>query len=88
MADIGVIQEKAQKSEELVYDLCKDIKSLDTGKKNLTFTVTALKKFVMMITAVHQLSEHSEKKEYREVRQLLLALEELQAYFSQYESIE
>ena len=60
-----IIQEKAEKSEELVYDLCKDIKNLDTGKKNITFTVTALKKFIMMITAVHKLNENADIKNYK-----------------------
>lgn len=50
--EIGVIKEKAEKSETLVYEMCKDIKQLDTAKKNLTFSITALKKFIMMLTAV------------------------------------
>lgn len=62
--DVEVIQQKAATSEQLVYELCKDIKNLDTAKHNLTFTVTALKKFIMMITAVHKLSEHAEHKNY------------------------
>ncbi len=47
-----MIKDKAEKSENLVYEMCKDIKSLDTAKKNLTFSITALKKFIMMLTAV------------------------------------
>ncbi len=28
-----IIKDKAEKSESLVYDMCKDIKDLDTAKK-------------------------------------------------------
>ena len=29
----------SEKSEELVFEMCKDIKALDTAKKNLTFSI-------------------------------------------------
>jgi hypothetical protein len=54
--------------------LCKDIKNLDTGKKNITFTVTALKKFIMMITAVHKLNENADKKNYRGINIILIII--------------
>jgi len=47
-----VIKEKANTSENLVFEMCKDIKSLDIAKKNLTFSITALKKYIMMLTAI------------------------------------
>ena len=33
----------------MVYEMCKDLKSLDTAKKNLTVSISALKKFIMMV---------------------------------------
>ena len=32
--------------------MCKDLKSLDTAKKNLTVSSDALKKFIMMVDAI------------------------------------
>lgn len=55
ISEIGVIKEKAKKSEEIVYDMCKDLKSLDIAKKNLTFSIDALKKFIMMVDAIEKL---------------------------------
>lgn len=71
---------KAEKSEELVYDMCKDIKSLDTAKKNLTFSITALKKFIMMLTAVDKLRDSCANKIYKEVGNLISAFNELSIY--------
>lgn len=67
--------------------MCKDIKSLDTAKKNLTFSITALKKFIMMITAVDKLKECCEHKVYKEVANLLSAFDELSQYFIRYKNI-
>lgn len=50
--------------------MCKDIKSLDTAKRNLTFSITALKKFIMLMTAVDKLRENCETRNYREVGNL------------------
>ena len=61
--------------------MCKDIKSLDTAKKNLTFSITALKKFIMMLTAVEKLKIFCQDKVYKEVANLISAFEELSIYF-------
>ena len=50
--DVHSIKEKAESSEALVTEMCKDIKSLDIAKKNLTFSITAIRKFTMMTNAV------------------------------------
>jgi hypothetical protein len=63
-----------------VFDMCKDIKSLDTAKKNLTFSITALKKFIMMLTAVDKLRDCCEHKIYKEVANLISAFNELSLY--------
>lgn len=60
--------------------MCKDIKSLDTAKKNLTHSITALKKFIMMLTAVDKLRDSCANKVYKEVANLILAFNELSAY--------
>ena len=38
------IKTKAEQSEEMVHEICHDIKSLDYAKRHLTLTITALKR--------------------------------------------
>ena len=45
---IRAIKEKAQSSEQMVHDITRDIKSLDHAKKNLTLSMTVLKRLQMM----------------------------------------
>lgn len=85
--EVATIKEKAEKSENLVYEMCKDIKSLDIAKKNLTFSITALKKFIMMLTAIDKLREYCETRKYKEVALLLSAFDELSSYFKKYENV-
>lgn len=87
ISEIGIIKEKAKKSEEIVYDMCKDLKSLDIAKKNLTFSIDALKKFIMMVDAIEKLREACENKQYGEVANLLSAFNELSNHFKKYEQI-
>ena len=67
--------------------MCKDLKSLDTAKKNLTFSIDALKKFIMMVDAIEKLREACEQKSYIEVANLLSAFNELSNHFKKYEQI-
>lgn len=87
ISEVATIKEKAEKSENLVYEMCKDIKSLDLAKKNLTFSITALKKFIMMLTAIDKLREYCETRKYKEVANLLSAFDELSSYFKKYENV-
>jgi vacuolar protein sorting-associated protein 53 len=87
IGEIGIIKEKAKKSEEIVYDMCKDLKSLDIAKKNLTFSIDALKKFIMMVDALEKLRDACEHKEYDMIANLLSAFNELSKYFKKYDQI-
>jgi vacuolar protein sorting-associated protein 53 len=87
IGEIGIIKEKAKKSEEIVYDMCKDLKSLDIAKRNLTFSIDALKKFIMMVDAIEKLREACENKQYDMIANLLSAFAELSKYFKKYEQI-
>lgn len=87
LKDVASIREKSEASEELVYDMCKDIKSLDVAKKNLTFSISALKKFQMMITAIEQLRDYCEKREYRSVSHLISVIDDFFVEFKKYESV-
>lgn len=79
--EIQDIKQKAERSEELVYSMCKDIKSLDIAKRNLTFSITALKKFNMMLSALEKLRENCHSKKYKDIAMLLEAIDDLGHYF-------
>jgi len=78
---IKAIKGKAQQSEALVSDVCRDIKSLDIAKRNLTHTVTSLKRLVMIVTALEQLRTLSSCRQYQEASRLIHAIEELASHF-------
>ena len=68
------IKGKAEQSEQMVHEICRDIKSLDYAKRHLTTTITALKRLHMLLTAVEQLSATAGEKQYREAANLLDAV--------------
>jgi hypothetical protein len=49
---IREIQRKAEQSELMVQEICRDIKKLDYAKKHLTATITALRRLSMLVNAV------------------------------------
>lgn len=51
-ARIKEIQAKAEASEGLVQEICRDIKKLDYAKKHLTNAITALRRLAMLTGAV------------------------------------
>lgn len=51
------IKSKADQAEEMVEEICKDIKQLDVAKKNLTFTIKTLKNLQMLVTGVLRLED-------------------------------
>lgn len=65
-----------------------DIKRLDATKRNLTLSMTALKRLQMLTTAYEQLRALARTRQYRECAQLLQAVVQLMAHFKAYRSIE
>ena len=45
---IGSVKGKAEISEEMVKSICSEIRCLDFAKKNITFTITSLKRMIML----------------------------------------
>jgi len=84
---IGQIKSKAEISENQVKTICSDIKNLDNAKKNLTWTISALKKQMMLITAVHQLREACINKHYKEAAKLIEATGDLLKTFEDYKLV-
>jgi len=45
---ISGVKQKAEISEDMVRSICSDIRSLDFAKKNITFSITSLKRMIML----------------------------------------
>ena len=81
---VGLIRSKAEESEAIVADICKDIKRLDRAKRNLQSTITALKRMHMLTSAVDQLRLAAGDGRYGESATLLEAVGHLLEYFAPY----
>lgn len=81
---INDIQRKAEQSELMVQEICRDIKKLDFAKKHLTSTITALRRLAMLVNAVDQLQLAVERHEYAEAAHLLEAVQQLSSHFQSY----
>ncbi len=71
----------------MVTEICRDIKSLDYAKRNLTNTITSLDKLRMLVTAIDQLKVMAAKKQWVEAGQLLEAVTILADRFHNYKHI-
>lgn len=80
-------QEKANAVESRVSELTKDIRKLDVTKKNLTATMTIIKRLQMLMTAFDQLQKLASGKKYAETASLLSAVIQLMTHFKAYRSI-
>ena len=87
-AEIVAIKSKAEKSEQMVDDVCRDIKSLDFAKKNLTASITTLKRLNMLVTGVSQLKTMAAKRQYKEVGSLLQAVTSLSPCFEEFHYVD
>lgn len=82
------VRERALQTERNITEMTADIKQLDNTKKNLTLSMTALKRLQMLTTAYEQLRALSKTRQYRECAQLLQAVLQLMAHFKTYRSID
>ncbi|KEF59210.1 uncharacterized protein A1O9_04054 [Exophiala aquamarina CBS 119918] len=82
------VRERAIQTERNITEMTADIKQLDNTKKNLTLSMTALKRLQMLTTAYEQLKALSKTRQYRECAQLLQAVIQLMAHFKSYRSID
>lgn len=82
------VRERALQTERTITDMTADIKRLDSTKRNLTLSMTALKRLQMLTTAYEQLRGLSQTRQYRDVAHLLQAVIQLMAHFKSYRSID
>jgi uncharacterized protein YecA (UPF0149 family) len=66
MHKIHEIKTKAEQSESMVQEICRDIKKLDCAKRHITTTITALHRLTMLVSAVEQLQVMASKRQYKE----------------------
>ncbi|KAK5158136.1 hypothetical protein LTR04_005278 [Oleoguttula sp. CCFEE 6159] len=85
---IDNVRERALQTEQTITEMTADIKRLDGTKRNLTLSMTALKRLQMLTTAYEQLRSLIKSRQYRECAQLLQAVIQLMAHFKSYRSID
>ncbi|EFJ16271.1 hypothetical protein SELMODRAFT_421950 [Selaginella moellendorffii] len=84
---IREIKSKAEQSEVMVQELCRDIKKLDFAKKHITTTITALHRLSMLVSAVEQLQGMASKRQYKEAAGQLEAVNQLCGHFEAYKDV-
>lgn len=84
---ITEIKTRAEKTEEMVKEITRDIKQLDCAKKNLTSAITTLNHLHMLVGGVESLYKLTEKRLYGEVLNPLQAITEVNQHFQQYTEI-
>lgn len=85
---VDQLRERALHTEQSIMEMTADIKRLDHTKRNLTLSMTALKRLQMLTTAYEQLGTLSRTRQYKECAQLLQAVLQLMAHFKTYRSID
>ncbi|KLU88062.1 vacuolar protein sorting 53 [Magnaporthiopsis poae ATCC 64411] len=85
---IESVRTRALQTERDITTMTADIKRLDGTKRNLTLSMTALKRLQMLTTAYEQLRGLARTRQYRECAGLLQAVLQLMRHFNSYRSIE
>lgn len=85
---IESVRSRALQTERDITTMTADIKRLDGTKRNLTHSMTALKRLQMLTTAYEQLRGLARTRQYRECAGLLQAVLQLMRHFNSYRSIE
>jgi len=86
-SQIRDIKDKAGESEKMVKDITRDIKQLDTAKRNLTTAITTLNHLHMLVGGTATLATLTSKRQYGEAALLLQGLLEVLNHFSSYQNI-
>ncbi|KAG8808829.1 Vacuolar protein sorting-associated protein 53, partial [Serendipita sp. 399] len=87
LAQMNRIREKATESEAIVKSITKDIQRLDYAKKNLSLSMTTLKRLQMLVNGLEQLDIYIRKRSYPQIAQSLAAAKELSDFFKPYSAI-
>jgi vacuolar protein sorting-associated protein 53 len=86
-SQITEIKTRAERTEDMVKEITRDIKQLDCAKRNLTSAITTLNHLHMLVGGVDSLTKLAEKRLYGEILNPLQAITEVNQHFSQYTEI-
>ncbi|KAH3887882.1 hypothetical protein DPMN_011904, partial [Dreissena polymorpha] len=81
------IKDKAEKSEEMVKEITRDIKQLDHAKRHLTASITTLNHLHMLVGGVESLTSLTRKRQYFDVANLLQGVLNVLEHFQPYMAI-
>uniref|UniRef100_A0A8C8J7D0 Vacuolar protein sorting-associated protein 53 homolog n=2 Tax=Oncorhynchus TaxID=8016 RepID=A0A8C8J7D0_ONCTS len=81
------IKDKAEKSEQMVKEITRDIKQLDHAKRHLTTSITTLNHLHMLAGGVDSLEAMTRKRQYGEVANLLQGVVNVLEHFHKYMGI-
>uniref|UniRef100_A0AAX7UHS2 Vacuolar protein sorting-associated protein 53 homolog n=1 Tax=Astatotilapia calliptera TaxID=8154 RepID=A0AAX7UHS2_ASTCA len=81
------IKDKAEKSEQMVKEITRDIKQLDHAKRHLTTSITTLNHLHMLVGGVDSLEAMTRKRQYGEVANLLQGVVNVLEHFHKYMGI-
>lgn len=85
---IESVRTRAIETEQTITSMTADIKRLDGTKRNITLSMTALKRLQMLTTAYEQLRGLAKTRQYKECASLLQAVLQLMRHFNSYRSID
>ncbi|KAK2077673.1 hypothetical protein QBZ16_004519 [Prototheca wickerhamii] len=83
-ARVASIRAGAEASEALVQSICRDIRKLDAAKRNLTATISSLRRLGMLMGALDSLQAAVEAGNFAEAARLVEAVQALAAHFAAY----
>ncbi|XP_036370846.1 vacuolar protein sorting-associated protein 53 homolog isoform X2 [Octopus sinensis] len=81
------IKDKAEKSEEMVKEITRDIKQLDHAKRHLTSSIITLNHLHMLVGGVDSLTTLTRRRQYLEVANLLQGVLNVLEHFDRYMAI-
>ncbi|XP_064540481.1 vacuolar protein sorting-associated protein 53 homolog [Drosophila montana] len=82
------VKTRAERTEEMVKEITRDIKQLDCAKRNLTSAITTLNHLHMLVGGIESLNELIERRSYGEILNPLQAITEVNQHFQQYSDID
>ncbi|UYV74517.1 VPS53 [Cordylochernes scorpioides] len=81
------IKARAEKSEQMVKEITRDIKQLDHAKRHLTTSITTLNHLHMLVEGVASLQSLIRRRQYGDVASLLQGVVNVLDHFKSYQSI-
>ncbi|XP_020810268.1 vacuolar protein sorting-associated protein 53 homolog [Drosophila serrata] len=82
------VKSRAERTEEMVKEITRDIKQLDCAKRNLTAAITTLNHLHMLVGGIDSLNKLIERRSYGEILNPLQAITEVNQHFQQFSDIE